>query len=508
MVRMSKMVSEEKASAHAAWLTSRKVETLIRLPVSQPFTPSDLSSLKWEIVSNSSTENSPPTVVGGGLFHSTDGNIVQFDGRALVDGAEPRSSISTFNRETRRWEQRRTVEKSGRLSRVSDGSYVTIPDTNEGYYIGGIRRFSNDSFQAWESLTGDQLIKIDLDSGRVLSSRPLPSNDRRIGAGLAYIPVGRNGSLVLFGGQEISVIQERAEGDDAEAVVPVTMHPMENIWIYDIAQNLWHTQTATAGGDDGLLPSARSHFCTVLQSTEDKKIHNIYILGGQVPEQARLLGEFDAAYFDEVWILSLPSFTFFRAPNDLPEAMARHTCHSLSETKVLLLGGTNSTAFRPDRCDTPLMRIYDVHSLTFLDNYSPSNEEYIIPNLLASISELDSPAGGFSAPSLAELFNPSTGGGMSKTAIALTITFTITFALVVLLAYIGFRRRRQNKKLAEENARLKEAMQMGVAELEGSKISVTTFVYAGGKGDPEGRKGRKWWDLRRGKKEIVVEQIP
>ncbi|KAK8115068.1 hypothetical protein PG999_007137 [Apiospora kogelbergensis] len=112
---------------------------------------------------------------------------------------------------------------------------------------------------------------------------------RRAEGAMVYLPVSDGGMLVYFGG-----IQDPGNGS-------LVGQPMDEIHLYDVLSSRWYVQHAS-----GNMPDMRRRFCAGATWARDQSSYNIYLYGG--------LG-FDpdnSAGFDDVYILSLPSFTWLK----------------------------------------------------------------------------------------------------------------------------------------------------------------------------------------------------
>lgn len=150
-----------------------------------------------------------------------------------------------------------------------------------------------------------------------------------------YVPdYGEKGVLVVFGGESNS---DGAIGpDDFSCLL------MSNIHIIDIAalmdttpgpgsvripkEQLWYVQNAT---DDVLQPRGES--CAVLATAPDKSSHNIYIYAGR--------NQANNVYYDDVYVLSLPSFTWTKVYGPGDKRCYGHTCHAVGNGQMLTIGG-------------------------------------------------------------------------------------------------------------------------------------------------------------------------
>ena len=77
---------------------------------------------------------------------------------------------------------------------------------------------------------------------------------------------------------------------------------MNNIDVYDIASSTWYKQSTS-----GPTPGIRVNPCAVAVSAPDGSSTNIYMFGGQ-----SLLPYGNQTQYNDMWILTLPSFTWIQ----------------------------------------------------------------------------------------------------------------------------------------------------------------------------------------------------
>lgn len=142
----------------------------------------------------------------------------------------------------------------------------------------------------------------------------------------------------------------------------------------------WYTQKAT-----GQIPENRRKFCAGSTWTDDQSSYNIYIYGGFG------FGE-NATGFDDVYILTLPTFEWIKWYPEAPGAGAPHgllTCNVIDHGQMMVMGGnfTNSTA-----CDVPSLGAQ--HNLNLGQNnvenskwfqYLPNLTTYEVPPAIQSV---------------------------------------------------------------------------------------------------------------------------
>ena len=119
-------------------------------------------------------------------------------------------------------------------------------------------------------------------------------------------------------------------------------------------------------------------FCSVLASASDHSSHNIYIYGGYDGEDA------EHSPFDDVHILSLPSFIWTKAYSGRAgRGRSGHKCFRVFPDQMLVVGGLYKD---PSVClDDGAMQIFNLNGLQFQGSYSPAKwEAYAVPNIISS----------------------------------------------------------------------------------------------------------------------------
>lgn len=148
-----------------------------------------------------------------------------------------------------------------------------------------------------------------------------------------------------------------------------------------VGDSKWYTQKAS-----GEIPPNRRKFCAGSTWAKDQSSYNIYIYGGFG------FGE-NVTGFDDVWILTLPTFEWIKWYPEAPGASAPHgllTCNVIENSQMMVMGGnfTNSTA-----CDVPTLG--GQHNLNLgqvnVENskwyqYLPNLTSYSVPPAIVSVA--------------------------------------------------------------------------------------------------------------------------
>lgn len=137
---------------------------------------------------------------------------------------------------------------------------------------------------------------------------------------------------------------------------------MRNIDIYDVATGRWYQQPTTGG------PASRARGCAVVAPAADRSSFNIYYYGG-----------FDgihpqSPFHDDVWVLSLPSFTWtlINRGTEL-HARAGHRCFLPYPDQMMVFGGYAAEAGDLPSClDGGPIVVFNITSGEWIKSYDPA----------------------------------------------------------------------------------------------------------------------------------------
>jgi hypothetical protein len=196
----------------------------------------------------------------------------------------------------------------------------------------------------------------------------------RANAEIVWVPVSEAGVLVAIGGvvgpaglsESLNSSQEALNKDLSPTF-------METVSVYDVNTKTWYLQNTT-----GETPPQLTEFCSVLASAADGSSHNIYIYGGYNGLNA------NSNPYDDVYILSLPSFTWVKVYNGTnTHGRNGHRCIKVYPNQMLAIGG-----YRIDstHClEGGVMVNFNLNNLSFQDAYDPSQwGNYKVPDLLSA----------------------------------------------------------------------------------------------------------------------------
>ncbi|PGH21438.1 hypothetical protein AJ80_03229 [Polytolypa hystricis UAMH7299] len=307
----------------------------------------------------------------------------------LTDGFEPPAADQVIGYERYQYGTAREVWEPGfrtaKLSRditryVTNGAGVSVPSENMGYYFSGVRGKDWGDIRSPSpvaNVSADSLITVDLSEmrGEVWDNKTVDKIVPRANAELAWIPVSEKGVLVAIGGVKHPVelyskgLSEGQKKENNETGPEF----MRTVSVYDIASGKWYLQNTT-----GDIPPMLAQFCSVVASAKDKSSHNVYIYGGYnstIPTDRPS---------DDVWVLSIPSFTWVRV-YDGNNAHGRrgHKCVRAYPDQMVVVGGR---WIDPNTCvDGGIIQVFNLNTLRFQDSYNPEKyEEYKVPDLVTA----------------------------------------------------------------------------------------------------------------------------
>lgn len=245
--------------------------------------------------------------------------------------------------------------------------------------------------------------------------------------------------------------------------------------IYNIStpDGIWYKQNATNHNATD-VPSPRVDFCLVVASAQDSSSHNIYMYGGRD-------GANPPNYFDEIWVLSLPSFTWTKVYSGISPRFS-HTCHLVGNRTMLTVGGVAAASqiqgfysANPPTCDWEMkgVGVYDVSDLVWGSVYNATAPAYEVPDLVISTiggsriggATVTMPPSNFSQSGLARIFGidlddntkASSNPAHKRTAIiAGTVCGAVGLAILVVMGACAARWWRKKHTHPEERVHEKD----------------------------------------------------
>lgn len=276
------------------------------------------------------------------------------------------------------------IEFLGSVSNyISSGAGVNIPSESLGYYFSGmtapngVQTVFFGTLGEIPSIMAESLIRIDTSDSQnpTWSNLTLPDYiPGRAGAQLVWLPVSSKGVLLAIGGLT-SLIDPALSLNVTTENEGASLNFMTQIPVFDIGSNTWFVQNTL-----GEPPSQRMEFCSVVANEHSSSGFQIYIHGG-------FDGTATGSSQGDIWVLSVPSFTWTLVYNgDITHSRDSHTCVSPYPDRMLVIGGQNSANPSGLSCTNSIIDVFNLTSLTWLDEYDPSVwSNYTIPSRVASV---------------------------------------------------------------------------------------------------------------------------
>ncbi|KAL9021574.1 MAG: hypothetical protein Q9185_001222 [Variospora sp. 1 TL-2023] len=320
---------------------------------SNDFLSIDLSK-SWKIADPSvkglPQPSGPPAVANGYLWNSYD-SLYLYGG--IVSDSPPAQpdpySLWEYQIKAERWVEHSNPKTSGGnnsedgdqpVLQAGEGAGISIPELGRGYYFGG--HYDAFTTPGWSISTNRTYLKALLeftypghsnDGVEALAGGETAGSDgvwRNVTRGgiqdTARFPNRADGSLVYVPGYGEQGMLLSIGGGTAES-----FSQMNIIDVYDIATSTWYKQAT-----DGEYPKLRVNPCAVAASAPDGSSTNIYVYGGQ-----NLIPYGQQIQYDDMWILSIPSFKWIEVDTSgqsAPPARVGASC-SIWDGQIVVVGG-------------------------------------------------------------------------------------------------------------------------------------------------------------------------
>ncbi|KAK0635964.1 hypothetical protein B0T17DRAFT_65149 [Bombardia bombarda] len=352
-----------------------------------------------------------------GALWSTNDTLYFFGG-----GFEtPTNLLSSYNIETGLWNN---VEVAGGKfaygERVS-AQYASTPDTGLHFAFGGTTEFGG------THPYGKGLIRFDSNTlswtnetlGNGSNGIDLPNLESGV---MVYIPAGKEGMLVAFGGANQTAGINPKYGDwtfDSD---------WTTIYVYDIESHTWWAQDAS-----GDAPANRGTVCTAVSMSEDGESIHITTYGGWSFLKARA--------YEDVFVLSIPSFRW----TDVSKVTNRNNaditaggtnigrdslqdgCQTYRGSQMVLLGGSVRDGYKFEggvcTADYQPVRVLDLSKYewkTELDTTATYQVPPVIYNVIGGGptggATVKAPDFGWADPTLASLITMRVGVAAASTS--------------------------------------------------------------------------------------------
>ncbi|RMX92424.1 hypothetical protein D0868_13417 [Hortaea werneckii] len=333
----------------------------------------------------------PPPVALGYLWNSYD-SLYLYGGEFSDSPAKSPDAFSLWQYQIgeQRWvEHDNPTTSSGEnapsdsvaVQRAAEGAGVSVPSLGRGFYFGG----HQDAYttQGWSI----QVPRIYLQS-LLEFTYPGYTNDQvsALGDGQTAGTEGIYRNITEGGLQDSAGFTERADGvliyvpafGDQGILLALaggtndTFTQMNNIDVYDIARSTWYKQSTS-----GPTPEIRVNPCAVIAAAPDGSSYNIYMFGGQ-----RLQPYGSQEQYDDMWILTLPSFTWIEVDmsgQSVPYGRSGHSCN-IWDAQMVMVGGYVGDQLS---CESPGIYVFDLSNCQWVQEFTaltPGNDENSSPS--------------------------------------------------------------------------------------------------------------------------------
>jgi hypothetical protein len=341
---------------------------------------------------NPNTGTSPPVKIRGALYQglTTDPNIYLFGGTTQWINTSfpgwaqpgeaptpdsPQYGLWSYDAENGTWFQYDVTTASPEPP--SSGAWTDAPDKGLAFYLNG-EVDNGTSSEEWQlgnvKIFQEGLIVLDLAAGTAknFSTGDVVGNLPRTRGSLSYLPsVGPEGILVAIGGTYKAA--DRWDSEETANYVSMSTIDVFDINSYYHNASTWYKQNAT-----GNIPPARAEFCSVVVSAPDNSSHNIYVYGGRGPGNQ---------YYDDIYTLSLPSFTWTLMYGPGVSPRYGHTCHLVGTRTMLTVGGLTPAGIKGNTkaCDWEYrsVAVLDTATMGWGSVFDPNLPPYVVPDVLA-----------------------------------------------------------------------------------------------------------------------------
>lgn len=133
---------------------------------------------------------------------------------------------------------------------------------------------------------------------------------------------------------------------------------MNNIDVYDVANSTWYKQSTS-----GPPPPIRVNPCVSVVAAPDMSSFQIHMYGGQ-----NLIPYGSQIQYSDMWILTMPSFTWIQVDldgQDQPPARAGHSC-TMWDGQMVVIGGYVG---KDISCDSPGIYVFNATSLQWQNSF-------------------------------------------------------------------------------------------------------------------------------------------
>jgi hypothetical protein len=264
---------------------------------------------------------------------------------------------------------------------ITNGAGVNVPSESLGFYFSGYTAPDGSQISSGETLVAaESFIQVDMSSSQeaAWSTLTWPTGVKpRANAQLVWLPVSSQGVLIVIGGVVDSTQLAYGAYDNASQTADsLSTSPifMTSLPVYDIGSQKWFVQNTS-----GHAPGQLTGFCSVVAEAAGSSTSEIFIYGGYDGLNGSAQGD--------VWVLSIPSFTWVHAypGTDYLHARNFHVCVKPYPDQMFVIGG-QSIGQSPDApCVHGIIDVFNLSNVTWLESYDPLvYADYSIPSVVAN----------------------------------------------------------------------------------------------------------------------------
>ncbi|KAB2574686.1 hypothetical protein DBV05_g6600 [Lasiodiplodia theobromae] len=269
------------------------------------------------------------------------------------------------------WEQLSTSDPQvfNQLTRPANALVAADSGGGKGFVLGGYEsgRTDPDSHDADTPVPG--LVSFDWESGAWSneSATPFTTYGTAVSGQMHFVPTfGEGGLLMMFGGESTTPTTWDEKSGQLQ---------FNNVTMYEPETGSWYSQTTT-----GEAPGVRELFC-VVGAAGKNGTYEIFVSGGW--------DAFQETCYEDMYILSLPGFHWFKAPNVSGGPRAFHTCNVIGNRQMVIIGGVNYKLGIPGDWKDPDpwsqgIGIFDMTKLSWSSGYDADAAAYESPDRVKS----------------------------------------------------------------------------------------------------------------------------
>ncbi|KAI5269744.1 hypothetical protein E4T47_06870 [Aureobasidium subglaciale] len=320
----------------------------------------------------------PPNVSNGFLWNSHE-SVFLYGGEFSDSPVDPPTAFSLweYNAMSSEWiEHTNPTTSSGAnaqsgdqsIQRAAEGAGASVPGLGRGFYFGGHE--DTHTTEGWSNQVARIYIKslIELTFPGYQNSQVTSLSDNKA--------AGSDGAwrnVTDGGAQDGAGFPERADGllvyipgfGDQGILLGLaggtedTFTQMNVIDVYDIATSTWYKQATS-----GPTPKFRVNSCAAVAAASDGSSYQVHMFGGQ-----NLIPAGNQTQYDDLWILTVPSFTWIQVDQDnqsVPPARVGHSCN-MWDGQMVVVGGYVGDQLS---CDSPGIYVLNTSSLQWATGFT------------------------------------------------------------------------------------------------------------------------------------------